>query len=253
MKFVMSGKVTAQLGNPMINNQPVESVSKDDKSVEIVDIFWTIQGEGPFSGMPALFVRLAGCDLMCPLCDTDYTTNRQRFDVEDLACKIMSHVVSEGSAPINLIVFTGGEPFRQAGLGSLIRIFTGSGIHRQIETNGTLHFPTDDETVIVCSPKNGYLAPTLCDAFLHSDKHCFKYVLDSNHICKEDGLPTSVLGKTIRPARPPWRFPKSRIYLQPADEKDEEKNKSNQDAVLDSCMRFGYRLCLQVHKLVGLP
>lgn len=53
----------------MLNNQPIEKAVKGDgKTLDLHSIFYTIQGEGPFCGMPAVFIRLAGCNLQCPWC-----------------------------------------------------------------------------------------------------------------------------------------------------------------------------------------
>ena len=53
------------------NGQPIEKVQRTfDGTLEVHSIFKTIQGEGPFCGTPAVFIRLAGCNLQCPWCDT---------------------------------------------------------------------------------------------------------------------------------------------------------------------------------------
>ena len=65
-----------------INIQPIEKRELSvDGSVQVHSIFYTLQGEGPFSGQPAVFVRLAGCNLQCPACDTDYTSRRTPMPV----------------------------------------------------------------------------------------------------------------------------------------------------------------------------
>ena len=57
-----------------INSQAIEkSAHYTTRSYDVHSIFPTIQGEGPFVGQPAIFIRLAGCNLQCPACDTDYT------------------------------------------------------------------------------------------------------------------------------------------------------------------------------------
>jgi len=42
----------------------------------LAEIFYSIQGEGTWTGTPAVFVRLAGCNLACDFCDTDYSIRR---------------------------------------------------------------------------------------------------------------------------------------------------------------------------------
>ena len=60
------------------NTQPAEKQVKSSGLILAINsIFYTIQGEGPFAGSPAVFVRLAGCNLQCPMCDTEYTSRQQ--------------------------------------------------------------------------------------------------------------------------------------------------------------------------------
>lgn len=218
-------------------------LSDREEFVDFIDCWKTIQGEGPFVGMPAAFIRLAGCNLQCPMCDTDYTKNRMLVSVGTIV-NTVCQIQWQG----RLVVITGGEPFRQS-IAPLVRELLLKHYTVQIETNGTLYrddLPYD-KIHIVCSPKspviNGQLRPHI---------KALKYVVQAGHIDAGDGLPTSVLGMKCRAARP-LGFNLSDIYVQPADEDDPIKNKANLDAALASCMKFGYRMCLQTHKLLGLP
>jgi len=222
------------------NKQPKERVERG-LLVDVVHAWKTIQGEGPFAGCPALFLRLAGCNLQCPACDTDYTSNRAKMEPYEVLR------VLEGLAPPRLVVITGGEPFRQD-LSPLITILVRAGFRVQIETNGTLfqELPFKDVT-IVCSPKTASINPHL---FPHI--HSLKYVVEHGKVDLVDGLPLQVLGKPCRVARPMHGMALDRIYVQPLDEGDAERNKLHMAQALDSCQRFGYRLCLQIHKIVGV-
>ncbi len=233
-----------------MNNQATE---KPDHAtgigLDVQEIFWTLQGEGPYGGLPAVFIRLAGCNLQCPGCDTDYTSKRRIQNVEDIHAQVnaLFDLNQLPNRHERLVVLTGGEPFRQR-IGLLCRTLVDGGYIVQIETNGTLHqtdFPYG-MVCIVCSPKT----PTISTAM---PVNAYKYVLDARHVNPNDGLPTSVLGMQYAPARPYGSDHVVPIYLQPADEKDEAANLRNRDAVLASCMKFGYRFNLQVHKLLQLP
>lgn len=232
-----------------LNTQKVERVSYSEQGIlDVVNVWQTIQGEGPFAGFVSTFVRLAGCNLQCPGCDTDYTSSRQAHTPEDLLAVIEK--VSRGPAGMrnsgqHLVVITGGEPFRQ-NLTPLVRLLGFNNYHVQIETNGTL-FDQDFSylrSTIVCSPKAGKVNEHLQDFVT-----VLKYVVRAGEVDPEDGLPTSVLGGP-RPARP-WnaRMP---IYLQPMDEGDVERNKDNLRAAVGSCLQFGYILGMQIHKIAGL-
>ncbi|TQE98145.1 MAG: 7-carboxy-7-deazaguanine synthase QueE [Spiribacter salinus] len=226
--------------------------------LDVVAIFSTIQGEGPFSGVPAVFIRLAGCNLQCPFCDTDYTSGRRELN----NALLVDAVRSEHPLGVGLVVITGGEPFRQD-IGKLIACLVDQGYAVQVETNGTL--PPSDLTryglewlvqprspltgaYIVCSPKTGKV---------HEDvvaRACaFKYVIDAWHVDPDDGLPTSVLGHTVKDkvARPPawWDRP---VYIQPADEQDAQCNTLNTDVAIASAMDHGYTLQLQIQKYLGM-
>jgi organic radical activating enzyme len=235
---------------PLMNSQPVEKqIFHPEGHLDVHSIFYTIQGEGPFAGCPAVFVRLGGCNLMCFGCDTDYTSNRMLMAPDQLLNEIAMR--SPHGLP-QLIVLTGGEPFRQDFFLFAERAL-GRGCRVQVETNGTLCLPImpgpagRNAISVVCSPKTPKINSELTRHIT-----AYKYVLDAGHIDPEDGLPTSSLGCSAPPARPHSGF-EGDIFVQPCDDQDEEKNRKNMQAAVGSCLRFGYRLCLQLHKIVDLP
>lgn len=231
------------------NQQPVEL---QDTSIihqlDVVDIWDTIQGEGPYAGTPAAFVRLAGCTLKCPKCDTDYTTGRRMMDVEEIHDKVMAF-------KRKIVVLTGGEPFRQ-NLSHLLSLLRASAIIPQVETNGTclpLYQPWQ-APVIVMSPKTTEIHRGFKSALFH-----LKYIIQDGKVDPTDGLPTSSLGMKQRPFRP-WKDESRRItdwnvgtiYVQPYDSGDAAENKYHIAAAVESCMKYGYTLCLQTHKIANL-
>lgn len=238
---------------PTLNAQPIEKQARGDGlSLEVQEIFDTVQGEGPFAGTPAIFIRLAGCNLQCPLCDTDYTSKRMRITLERIAREV-NH--AEGDRVRSLVVLTGGEPLRQP-LGPLVTMLRTSGFQVQIETNGTLFDESLNgadgrhlfsEIMVVCSPKTVKTNP-----HLHPYITAYKYVVEDGKVDPEDGLPMSVLGNGNRVARPHPGF-KGKVYVQPCDSKDPQVNEANTRLALKVCQQFGYTLCLQLHKILGLP
>ncbi len=227
----------------MLNQQkPEHKVKEDGYVLDVQEVWYTIQGEGPFVGSPAVFIRLAGCNFQCPLCDTDYTSLRAARPIEWIIEQVKNFKHR------GLVVITGGEPFRQP-IGKLVRALIVVGYQVQIETNGTLfqkELPYGSFT-IVCSPKSA-----LINSHLRPHINALKYVVQDGHVDESDGLPTMVLGLETRVARPEGMHP-SDIYVQPADEQDDRKNAANLKVALDSCMKFGYRICLQTHKMLGMP
>ena len=74
-------------GPTILNTQPIEK-RHHKVDLEVHSIFYTIQGEGPFCGTPAVFIRLAGCNLQCPSCDTNYTSKRRTMTAEEIVNEV---------------------------------------------------------------------------------------------------------------------------------------------------------------------
>jgi organic radical activating enzyme len=202
--------------------------------LRVFGIWKTIQGEGPYAGTPAVFIRLAGCNLSCPWCDTDHNSQVETKSVQ----QILEEVELVAGAA-RLVVVTGGEPFLQKGAGELLGALSCS-YSVQVETNGTLPPPRNmpRNVMVVCSPKPGHM--------IHEGwKYNFdawKYVVRDGEV-DERGLPFDT-------SRPPPAV--SCIYIQPMDEHDEEKNKRNVELAVRICLTFGYKLSLQQHKIIGV-
>jgi len=117
------------------------------KSLNVVEIFHSIQGEGRNVGRSAVFVRLSDCNLNCDFCDTDWSTGQTMTPLE-----ILEEVRKYSSAadyPNNLLIWTGGEPTLQL-TNEIIAVF--SDYYNCIETNGTNEVPSNID-YISCSPK----------------------------------------------------------------------------------------------------
>lgn len=233
----------------MVNIQPIEKTRLYDGSLEVHSVFRTIQGEGPYTGHPAVFVRLAGCNLKCPLCDTDYTSSRKLVPVQELVDRVAQFHRAEGMRP--LVVITGGEPFRQNLTQFVVKLID-RGFRVQVETNGTLGMTELMEDLppvlltVVASPKAPKVHPSI-----YRRANAWKYVVRAGAV-GTDGLPTSALDHSDGVARPPTWVPGDRIYLQPCDQQDEALNKANLQACIESAMQHGYVLQLQVHKIINM-
>jgi 7-carboxy-7-deazaguanine synthase len=240
----------------MNDQEPVKPAYRVEGDLDVHSVFDTIQGEGPYAGAPAVFVRLYGCNLQCPGCDTDYTSMLARLSVDELLGMVVTYHHDRDLARYAeppLVVITGGEPLRQ-NVGPFVKALHESGYRVQIETNGS--YGLQDQKgmgavpAIVCSPKtpviNSLLIPYVT---------AYKYVVSSTSVNAMDGLPFTVLGlgNKRRPvARPVLQSRHTRVYLQPEDERDPVKNAANLETAIASCRRFGYTLCLQLHKQLGM-
>jgi 7-carboxy-7-deazaguanine synthase len=77
--------------------------------MHLIELYKSVQGESSFAGVPCIFVRLAGCNLRCAWCDSEYTfTGGKPYTADQIVAQI------EALAPCKLIEFTGGEPMLQA-------------------------------------------------------------------------------------------------------------------------------------------
>lgn len=239
------------------NQQPAEPrFVSDGRTLSVHSIFYTIQGEGPHAGSPAVFLRLAGCNLQCPLCDTEYTDGARTMKLDEIVQE-----VDNMSEHATLVVLTGGEPLRQ-NVSLLCAHLSNSGFLVQIETNGKL--PPQDPDIfyalmdmgdldVVVSPKTARV-----DQKLSYEATAWKFVLQAGDIAS-DGLPVHALGHPLPQgstiARPPKDYVGD-VFVQPADEQDTMRNTANMQAAVEAVMYYDSpntrRLCLQMHKYANL-
>lgn len=111
--------------------------------MKVNEIFYSLQGEGQFTGTAAVFLRLSGCNLKCPFCDTRHEAGTEMTDDE---------IIGEiGQYPSGHLVITGGEPSMQLGY-EFVEKLRNCGYFVQVETNGVLRLPPNVDW-ITCSPK----------------------------------------------------------------------------------------------------
>lgn len=122
-------------------------------SLSVNSTFVSIQGEGFWTGTPATFLRLQGCNLTCPWCDTKQTWGDDQGNMVFIEDLLEHHIQSR--APRTVVV-TGGEPLlQQQALNELIRLDRSKGYHHKwhVETNGTLRIIGDLWDWVTVSPK----------------------------------------------------------------------------------------------------
>lgn len=230
----------------------------DGLHLRVQSIFPTIQGEGPYSGYPALFIRLHGCNLRCRFCDTDFESKPTMVGIDSLLFLAQEYTAKRA---FPLVVITGGEPLLQ-NIVPLIQLLNSYRIQTQIETAGTVWVPGLESTpaVLVCSPKTPKVHPMI-------QRYCqaWKYIVREDEHDPQDGLPVKATqgeqkGEFSRLARPESRSTDLEIFLQPCEEynvrtleRDEHLSHRNTALAARLCMQFGYRLSLQIHKIIDLP
>lgn len=113
--------------------------------MRVNEIFHSIQGEGRYTGTPAVFLRFAGCNLNCWFCDTEFHSFTEMSE-EEIVAEVCKY-------PSRNVVITGGEPTLQL-TASLAEKLHAAGFFIMLETNGTRALPEGcDVDWITCSPK----------------------------------------------------------------------------------------------------
>ncbi len=211
----------------------------DGSCLDVQEIFPTFQGEGPYVGYPAVFVRLGGCNLACDFCDTEFDSY-QNYSIETILEKVLTLAKNDaGELVRKLVVITGGEPLRQP-----IERFCAELIKLnflvQIETNGTLFRELPKEVKIICSPKvtNDKYHQIRPDLLERID--AFKFIISKTN---QNYSNVSEIGQS--------KF-STPVYLQPMDEQNEDKNKENLELALEIAEIYGYRISLQIHKILRI-
>jgi 7-carboxy-7-deazaguanine synthase len=98
--------------------------------LRINEVFFSIQGESTFAGLPCVFVRLTGCDLRCTYCDTEYAFYEgQRRTFDDLLAEVASH-------GCKIVEVTGGEPLLQHNTPAFLERLCEAGYTVLLETSG---------------------------------------------------------------------------------------------------------------------
>jgi organic radical activating enzyme len=113
----------------------------------LAEIFYSVQGEGTWTGTPAVFVRLAGCNLNCRFCDTDYSV-KAFASIADVVARVRE---LGGDCP--MVVLTGGEPLAQTESSALIEALRADGRRVHIESNGTIAVDLPPDVWLTVSPK----------------------------------------------------------------------------------------------------
>lgn len=202
-------------------------------SLFVKEIFHSIQGEGSFCGFPAIFIRLGKCNLSCSFCDTDFK-NPTEMKITNILNMVQDF--KNNFKYTNLIVLTGGEPFLQD-INTLCKYLVKLGFLVQIETNGTLYKDIPEEVKIICSPKtvNGKYLKINNEIALRA--HSFKFLISDN-----------INGYNLVPE---WiENYKKPIFIQPIDQNNELLNKKNLDLCYKIAIEKGYRISLQMHKII---
>ncbi len=204
--------------------------------LNVAELFASLQGEGPYMGHPAVFLRLARCvPPYCSFCDTPYSLeDGNEVEVIKLAEEICSF-------QIKLVVITGGEPFLQwhSGLKELENILSENDFEIQYETSGKVTIPpSDNQRYIVCSPKQAGDFQSSEWTFLPENSecpNCFKFVYDDNEQIIKDFIEE-------------YGIPSGKVYLMP-EGVDRETQMRKMENVWNVCVANNWKLSPRLHIL----
>ena len=191
----------------------------------IVETFHSVQGEGYWTGVNAFFIRLGGCDVHCPWCDTKHSWNANRHP------QISTTEIASAAKQANpaIVVITGGEPLMHD-LFPLTTALKNVGMQVHLETSGAHPFSGNFDWVTF-SPKQ-FKAP---HSSIYSQTNELKVVVTSEYDLKWAEQQSALIPQAWRYLQPEWSSPQSKKLI------------------LDYILQHPkWRISLQTHKLLQI-
>lgn len=205
-------------------------VAMADETIPVHECFGpTIQGEGFWTGAVVSFVRLSGCPVGCPWCDTGYADGggslpREKRSIHSLVANTQKRVV-----------ISGGEPFIHANISTLVEHLIGAGKNVHIETSGSFYKRINDLAWITLSPKT------------HVNRH---YPVRPELWTRANEVKLVIADGTEVDFYAQWlnQFP-GHVFLQP----EHSQGGSSLEKTLNLLYANPrFRLSLQTHKMIGV-
>ncbi|MDX7991557.1 7-carboxy-7-deazaguanine synthase QueE [Xenorhabdus littoralis] len=218
----------------------------------INEIFQTLQGEGVFTGVPSVFIRLQGCPVGCSWCDTKHTWEKEadkqqpmdnillKSEESDLwavatATQLLNIFIRQGYSARHIVI-TGGEPCLYD-LRPLTETLESEGYQCQIETSGTHEIKCSEKTWVTVSPKvkmrGGYKVLPEAMKRANEIKHPVGRERDIEAL---DELLTMLDGN-----------PEPTISLQPISQKEDATR-----LCIETCIARNWRFSMQTHKYLNI-
>lgn len=256
----------------------------DKNELFVTSRFFTLQGEGPFRGHPACFIRLAKCNLACSFCDTSFDSGEWiSFDcLLDETEQLIVDFFASRSLPVPawasgtekkmVLVITGGEPSLQSNVSSFLEKAASVFQHTQIESNGTMLLPAlPKSTTLVVSPKC-FEKDKVVVRYLQPNKQvleradCLKFVMSSPEhkpFTPYSDIPIWAHEWASKTGKPVFVSPMNcynhthqrnevTSFWEPGL-LDMEQNRRNHEYAAEYCMKSGFILNLQLHLFASLP
>lgn len=204
-----------------------QKLLKEGKLLPIMEHFYTIQGEGAYTGVATYFIRLGGCDVGCHWCDV-----KDSWDAEKHPLTLVEDIVEIATSQANIIVITGGEPLMWD-LSYLTKKLHEKGARIHMETSGA--YPMSGDIDWVClSPKKTMLPKDdVCEA-----AHELKCIIYNQHDFKFAEEQAARVGKDCV------------LYLQTEWSKRDKNLPEIVEYVKENPK---WRISLQTHKYLDIP
>ena len=214
-----------------------------EHTLNVSEIFCSMQGEGRLSGLPSVFVRLAGCDLRCQWCDTGYALSAKGamvLTVVEIVEQVRAHDCRH-------VVVTGGEPMISPHLPELLSALVQLDKHITVETNATTYRPIECDLVSISPKLTNSLSRTeqpaatdqprrinitAIQSFVDHHDYQLKFVVQDHRDLDEIDCLLTRLGSVDR----------DKVLLMPlARTKTEHRRRAG--PVAEMCIQRGFRYC----------
>jgi len=207
---------------------PDDQKLKDGLVLPLMELFYTLQGEGFHTGEAAIFIRIGGCDVGCSWCDV-----KESWDPSLHPLTAVEEIINQASAyPSPNVVITGGEPLLY-NLGPLCEGLKNLGLHTFLETSGSEELSGDWDWICLSPKKNALPLPSV-----YQHAHELKVIIQvPEDLNDAETYAASVSEHCKRYLQPEW---------------------SHRKEITPHIVDFigshpEWKLSLQVHKYIGIP
>jgi 7-carboxy-7-deazaguanine synthase len=225
--------------------------------MNIVEIFYSLQGEGRLTGVPSVFIRIAGCPIRCAWCDTKYAWENsagEDLSVEEILCRMGNLLPMKNLAIQNLkskiknfVVVTGGEPMTNQHLPLLLTSLARADYHITLETAGIAFTPDLPVDLMSISPKlssshgsmDGKTATRHLKQLITHYDYQLKFVIDTAADIDE----VKAVVDSIK------EIDSRKVMLMPQG-KTRQELLTKSLMVADLCTNYGFTFCQRLHVLL---
>lgn len=216
----------------------------------INEVFFSIQGEGKYTGVPSVFVRTSGCNLRCDWCDTPYTSWNPEGEI-NTTNSVVEKVKQFKKA--KHVVITGGEPYLQRDLEELVSSLSKNNYLITIETNGIKYRDIDGVDLVSWSPKMDNSNPTIINTAEYNMHTRNRANADYKNIAKTNSdlqvkfvIQNDKDLEEILEFQNKWSIPDNNMYIMP-EGRTEKELKTKSQWVVEVCKEKGFKYCPRVH------